>query len=102
MADKPRPKPIGTTGPTHLTGGVGSEFIKTEFPIGKDQIEQFVVRGALKSAAETHPGVRALYGESVQNAENNFDFTLKVGDRTEFLELAEIVFPGGHDAASGV
>jgi hypothetical protein len=96
-----RRKPTGTSGPVVLTGGQGAEFQQTVFPAAKDEIEQFIVSGALATAAQTHPAFRALYGQPAQNEENNYDFTLRVEGRTESLELAEFVFPGGHESSGG-
>jgi hypothetical protein len=69
-------------------------------PDTKADIERRILSHA-RAAAETQG--RSLYdlvSEPIQNAENDFDFTLETTSGRQYLDLVEVVLAGGYEGAS--
>ncbi len=79
-------KPTGSTGPMKVTTsveGTKDEFQQLPFPHGKDEIENLIVKGFLK----TLPGNAIMPSK---NEQDDFDFTLSTPSGKKQLELMEI------------
>ena len=87
-------KPTGQTGP--ITVGIensdpSARWKKIEFPRAKADIERFVFELWL---SETRKAGGTIY-ESVQNPEDDFDFTLQLPGGPVHLDLTEIFYHDG-------
>src|SRR4051812_1734477 len=82
-----------------VTTGAPPEFIPHELPDQKDQIEMAILRQALDAASAQQIELYDLQEEPIQNAENDFDFTLRTPAGNEFLDLVEFVAAGGYTKA---
>jgi hypothetical protein len=94
-----RRKPRGINGLLRLTTGRPPEFLRVEHPDEKDAIERSILAGGINAAVAQSVPLYELVGEPVQNEENHFDFTLPTAHGDEYVDLVEVVLPGGYEAA---
>ena len=84
-------KPTGVKGPIKITNHghkTTSEFEKLWFPSTKEEVEEFIVKGFIKSARRL--GIfQDLVGYKL-NKTDDFDFTLSTHTEKKYLELMEI------------
>jgi hypothetical protein len=95
-----RRKPRGTNGPVRLTSGELPAFMPVEHPDEKDAIERRIMVGAVGAAKAQSIPLYELVSEPIQNEENHFDFTLPTDTGNEFVDLVEVVLPGGYRQAA--
>jgi len=92
MAKKPHKKPVGRSGVNHIAfTGPGAKFCSEAFELSGDKAsdEVTVVRAFLLQGEEVGlPKIESAH--VVQNAENDWDFTLKAPEGDIVLELVEI------------
>lgn len=85
-------KPQGTSGPISLGGG-GANWNIIAFPETKEERERLIAKlfvGGFGNwvAMESEPSL-APFGEPIQNAENDLDFTISTSEGPMLMELAE-------------
>jgi hypothetical protein len=83
----------------HVTSGKVPVFLPIVHPDEKAAIERTILEGALKSTKAQGIPLYDLSHPPIQNEENHFDFTLLTGGGEEFLDLVEVVLPGGYSGA---
>ncbi|MHC2277551.1 hypothetical protein ACVME8_004162 [Bradyrhizobium diazoefficiens] len=86
-------KPTGTTGHFRAAvlpeGQTAGDFVKVQFPHGKEEIEKFVFDRYVQAM---NSGGSPLLTNITQNPENHFDFTVTIPDGSEhYFDLAEFV-----------
>src|SRR5262249_40433937 len=99
-------KPIGNSGPyqvrVHPDGTVTGSFAAIALPNDKKKVEQAIVERFIASMNRqlAKCGEQFLLSDPRQNAENDFDFTVKSPKGDAFLELMEIApLKGPYDNA---
>jgi len=88
MKSKPK-KPSGKMGALSI-GPAGFRFESIPWPAVKDQLEDFVLTAAIRSAREAGTNLYELEQDPVRNPEQDFDFTIHTRAGIQYLDLMEI------------
>ena len=101
---KSKTKPIGTIGPIVIhSEDRTAEFRPLDFPGDKTEFERHIVRFVISGLRNTGTNFYRLVADPIQNAENDFDFTLTTESGGEYLELMEVAaleyVAGSYEAA---
>jgi hypothetical protein len=91
-----RRKPRGVNGSFLFTPGKPPQLTVHEHPDEKADIERNILTSAIEAARLQQVELYDLAADPIQNVENHFDFTLPTPAGDEYLDLVEVVLPGGY------
>jgi hypothetical protein len=100
-------KPTGVSGPYRVgrgdSGEVEGAFEQIEYPASKEDIETFMAERFLASLNKelVANGKPPFFDSLVRNAEDDYDFRIKQGRISGYLELTEVVSPSRIRRESG-
>lgn len=91
-------KPRGELASLQIQGG-SVKCVRAKIPNSKEQIEEWILRSAIRAADQRGISLYDLAAEPVKNDENDLDFTLPTTDGTAYLDLMEVVLFKGRTYA---